>query len=79
MAEIRLPDLGDVDAVRVVQWLVEVGDRVNEGDELVEVETDKAIFVVEAERTGRLAEITASPDARVAVGGLLGRIEADDG
>jgi pyruvate dehydrogenase E2 component (dihydrolipoamide acetyltransferase) len=68
-----------VDTVRVVQWLAKIGDRLRPGDELVEVETDKAVFVVEAERGGRLAEISASPDAQVAVGDLLGRIEADAG
>ncbi len=73
--EIRLPDLGDIDEVRVVQWLSEVGSAVIEGDDLLEVETEKTTFVVPAPRTGRLAEVAAGEGAAVERGGILGRIE----
>jgi len=73
--EIRLPDLGDVDTVRVVAWLVEAGASVAEGDDLVEVETEKTTFVVPAPSGGRLVEILAAEGATLERGGLLGRIE----
>ena len=39
----RLPDVGEgIAEAEVVRWLVEVGDRVRDGDPVVEVMTDKA-------------------------------------
>ncbi len=73
--EIRLPDLGEVDEVRVVQWLRGLGDPVAADDDLLEVETEKTTFVVPAPADGRLAEIAAREGTTVERGGLLGRIE----
>ena len=73
--EIVLPDLGEVDEVRVVGWLADVGDPLSEGDDLVEVETEKTTFVVPAPSRGRLREIVAGEGATVERRGLLGRME----
>jgi len=73
--EFRLPDLGEVDDVRVVQWLRQVGAEVAEGDDLLEVETEKTTFVVPAPCDGRLAEVVAAEGEAVHRGGVLGRIE----
>ena len=72
--EIRLPDLGEVDEVRVVQWLKEVGATLAEDDDLLEVETEKTTFVVPAPIAGQLSEIVAAEGATVKRGGVLGRI-----
>jgi 2-oxoglutarate dehydrogenase E2 component (dihydrolipoamide succinyltransferase) len=73
--EVRLPDLGEVDVVRVVQWLKELGSAVAEDEDLVEVETEKTTFVVPAPTAGRLIEVVAIEGATVHRGGVLGRIE----
>ena len=73
--DIRLPDLGEVDEIRVVQWLREVGSAVTEDEDLLEVETEKTTFVVPAPVTGRLIEIAAAEGATVERGGVLGWIE----
>ncbi|MBE7556655.1 MAG: 2-oxo acid dehydrogenase subunit E2 [Anaerolineales bacterium] len=50
-----IPKLGDnVDQVTIVNWLVDDGAAVNEGDEVVEVETDKAVVPVPANGKGHL-------------------------
>jgi pyruvate dehydrogenase E2 component (dihydrolipoamide acetyltransferase) len=50
-----IPKLGDnVDKVTIVNWLVDDGAAVNEGDEIVEVETDKAVVPVPANGQGHL-------------------------
>jgi len=50
-----IPKLGDnVDKVTIVNWLVDDGVEVNEGDEIVEVETDKAVVPVPANGQGVL-------------------------
>ena len=73
--DVRLPDLGEVDEVRVVQWLQDEGSTVVSDEDLVEVETEKTTFVVPAPIGGRLIEIVAAEGAPIGRGGLLGRIE----
>jgi 2-oxoglutarate dehydrogenase E2 component (dihydrolipoamide succinyltransferase) len=73
--EIRLPDLGEVGEVRVVQWLRSVGATIAADEDLLEVETEKTTFVVPSPAGGRLAEVAAAEGATVQRGGVLGRIE----
>ncbi len=73
---VNLPDLGEVDEVRIVGWLKRLGEPVAEGEDLLEVETEKTTFVVPSPARGRLARIAAQAGDRVKPGGLLGEIEA---
>ena len=51
--EFFIPKLGQtVEEVTLVKWLVSDGDKVAHGQEICEVETDKAIFPVEANAKG---------------------------
>ena len=51
--EFFIPKLGQtVEQVTLVKWLVSDGDKVSHGQEICEVETDKAIFPVEANAKG---------------------------
>jgi pyruvate dehydrogenase E2 component (dihydrolipoyllysine-residue acetyltransferase) len=53
--EFFIPKLGQtVEEVTLVKWLVEDGARVNQGQEVMEVETDKAVFPVEANARGTI-------------------------
>lgn len=53
--EVFIPKLGQtVEEVRLVRWLVEDGASVEEGQDILEVETDKAIFTVQANASGTL-------------------------
>lgn len=53
--ELFIPKLGQtVEEVRLVRWLVEDGARVEQGQEVLEVETDKAVFAVESPAKGYL-------------------------
>jgi pyruvate dehydrogenase E2 component (dihydrolipoamide acetyltransferase) len=59
----------------VVNWLKQVGDQVAEGEDLVEVETEKVLNVLTAPVSGRLAEIMVPAGETVDVGAELARIE----
>ena len=51
--EFFIPKLGQtVEEVTIIDWLVEDGDSVEQGQPVVEVETDKAVFPVEANASG---------------------------
>jgi pyruvate/2-oxoglutarate dehydrogenase complex dihydrolipoamide acyltransferase (E2) component len=73
---IVVPDLG-APIQRLGQWLVHLGETVYEGDRIVEVLVDAAVFDVAAGATGRLAEIVARPDELLRPGQVLGYIEID--
>ena len=76
-AEIRVPKMGmDTTEVTVSNWLVKVGDAVNLGTPLVELESEKVAFVLDSEVEGRIASITQPAGSIVSVGELLGVVEA---
>jgi pyruvate dehydrogenase E2 component (dihydrolipoamide acetyltransferase) len=53
--ELFVPQLGQtVEQVTIINWLVEDGSTVKRGQEVVEVETDKAVFPVEANANGTI-------------------------
>lgn len=69
---VRMPPLGATsDELRVVHWLCDVGSTVEQGDVLLEVETDKATLEVEASVSGTLLAVLHGPGETVAVGEVL--------
>lgn len=77
--EVCLPSLGeDDDAVRggtVALWHAEIGSEVQEDDDLVEINTDKAAFVVPAPKSGTVLEQRVEEGGYAAVGDVLCIIE----
>lgn len=74
--DLVVPRLGEtMEEATVREWLCALGDSFKRGDAVVEVETDKTIAEVPAMMAGKLVEILAEPDERVAVGAVIGRIE----
>jgi pyruvate/2-oxoglutarate dehydrogenase complex dihydrolipoamide acyltransferase (E2) component len=80
MYEVRLPDLGDDagDEATVSVWHFEEGDEVEEGDDLVEMTTDKATFNVPCPRSGILSEIVADEGETVKEGEVLAILEQEE-
>lgn len=75
--EIQIPKLGmDTTDCEVIAWRVKVGDRVEKGAELLEVETEKSNVAIEAPVTGVVTGIRAQAGDRVEVGASVGTIEA---
>jgi pyruvate dehydrogenase E2 component (dihydrolipoamide acetyltransferase) len=80
-SEVRMPKLSDsMEEGTIIRWLKQAGETVTRGEELVEIETDKATIAYEAEANGPLT-IVAGDGETVAVGAVIGRIGAggDDG
>ncbi len=76
--EIFIPKLGQtVEEVTLVKWLVEDGAKVEPGQELLEVETDKAVFTVEATSKGYVHRGTEFTEGKVlpvlTVVGIIGK------
>jgi pyruvate dehydrogenase E2 component (dihydrolipoamide acetyltransferase) len=69
MAEIVMPRLSDsMEEGVVLKWLKQVGDEVAVGDELVEIETDKANMAYESDVAGTLTEVLAQEGDTLPIG-----------
>ena len=74
-SEVVMPRLSDsMEEGTVLGWMKSVGDEVAVGDELVEIETDKANMVYEADSAGTLIEIIAEEGATLPIGEVIARI-----
>ncbi len=75
--EIVVPDLGEsVVEATIARWLKQVGERVTVGEPIVVLETEKVDLEVGAERDGILASIERQAGEDVAIGDVIGTIEA---
>ena len=78
--EIHVPELGEsVADATVGRWLKSEGDAVKSGEALVELETDKINFEVEAEQDGVLESISKNEGDTVNVGEVIGTIGEGSG
>src|SRR5438552_1019028 len=70
-----MPRLSDsMEEGTVLRWLKSVGDEVKRGDDLVEIETDKANMTYEATDEGVLIEIVAQEGDTLPIGEVIARI-----
>jgi pyruvate dehydrogenase E2 component (dihydrolipoamide acetyltransferase) len=70
-----MPRLSDsMEEGTILAWLKSEGDEVAVGDELVEIETDKANMVYEADAAGTLVELVAAEGTTLAIGEVIARI-----
>lgn len=67
----------DAVAAIVSAWTKAVGDRVERGEVIAEIETDKADMDLEAMVSGTLAEIVHDAGSEVPIGEPIGYIESD--
>jgi TPP-dependent pyruvate/acetoin dehydrogenase alpha subunit len=77
--EMKMPDLAATEsAIKVLNWLVEVGNPVRQGQAVIEVETDKAAMEVEATVNGTLVEKRCGPNTDVDAGQVIAIIEIEE-
>jgi pyruvate dehydrogenase E2 component (dihydrolipoamide acetyltransferase) len=75
MPEIVMPRLSDsMEEGTVLRWLKSVGDEVGVGEELVEIETDKANMVYESDLAGTIVEVLAQEGDTLPVGDPIARV-----
>ena len=73
--DIVMPRLSDsMEEGTVLRWLKGVGDSVEVGEELVEIETDKANMVYESDSAGTLVEVLAQEGDTLEVGDPIARV-----
>ena len=76
MSNIVVPTLGEsVVEARVARWLKKAGDRVEVGEPVVELETEKIDLEVSAEKSGVIASIARQEGEDVKIGDLLAVVD----
>ena len=74
MPDVTMPRLSDsMEEGTILKWLKDAGDEVAKGEELVEIETDKATMTYEADADGTL-EIVAEEGSTLSIGEVIARI-----
>jgi pyruvate dehydrogenase E2 component (dihydrolipoamide acetyltransferase) len=75
--ELKVPALGmDMEEVTVVRWLVEEGAEVKKGDPVLEIDTDKTSFEIEAPADGAIHAIRGEEGEILRVGATLAYVTA---
>ena len=75
--EVKVPDIGDFDAVPVIEVLVSVGDRVEVDQGLATLESDKATMEVPSSAAGVVKELRVNVGDDVAEGAVLAVLETE--
>ena len=73
--DVRVPDLGDFDAVDVIEVHVKPGDELAPEDPLITLETDKATMDVPAPQAGKVVKVVVAKGAKVGSGDLILTLE----
>jgi pyruvate/2-oxoglutarate dehydrogenase complex dihydrolipoamide acyltransferase (E2) component len=81
LTTVIVPKSGGVTSTKaiVVRWLKREGDKVQRGEPLVELETEKVSFELESPAAGTLSKLFAQEAAEVPVGGALCEIADSKG
>ena len=75
--EVNLPELGDgIESGDVLEIFVAVGEVISEGQDIVEMETDKATVPVPASVGGKVTKILVNEGDTIAIGGAILEVEA---
>ena len=75
--KVNLPDIGDFDAVDVIEILVKIGDLVKENDSIITLETDKATMEIPSPFSGKVTNLAIKVGDKVSHGDLILTVESD--
>jgi pyruvate dehydrogenase E2 component (dihydrolipoamide acetyltransferase) len=76
-AELKVPKLGmDMEEAEIVRWIVEEGAEVEKGDPVLEIDTDKVAYEIEANAAGTIQSLKGAAGEKIKVGATLAFIVA---
>lgn len=75
---VEMPNLGhDIETGKIISWVKQIGETVQRGDVIAEVETEKVTVEVEAFDSGVLVEIVQGAESEVAIGEVIAYLESE--
>ncbi|BDZ75140.1 dihydrolipoyl dehydrogenase [Methylophaga marina] len=75
--EVKVPDIGDFDAVEIIEVLVSEGDIVEENQDIITLESDKAAMEIPSTAKGKIVSLKVSLGDKVAEGDVILTLEAE--
>ncbi len=76
IVEVKVPDIGDFDAVPVIELFVKAGDSIKVDDAICTLESDKATMDVPSSAAGVVKEVLVALGDKVSEGAVLIKVEA---
>ncbi len=76
LVEVKVPDIGDFDAVPIIELFVKVGDSIKVDDAICTLESDKATMDVPSSAAGVVKEVLVAVGDKVAEGTVLLKVES---
>src|ERR671929_843990 len=77
VTELKVPNLGmDMEEADIIRWLVREGDEVEKGDPVLEIDTDKTSYEIEASANGIIRNLRGEEGETLPVGATLAYIAA---
>lgn len=76
LVEVKVPDIGDFDAVEIIEVLVAVGDEVTDNQDIITLESDKAAMEIPSSAAGKVAELLVSVGDKVKEGDVILKLES---
>lgn len=74
--EVQVPDIGDFDAVEVIEVLIKPGDTIEPEQSLIVLETDKASMDVPSTAAGKVVDVRVKVGDKVGKGAVICTVEA---
>lgn len=75
---VSIPDIGSPDGAEVIEIMVAVGDQVEEGQDILTLETDKASMDLPASSAGKISAIKVAVGDKVLEGDVVLELELGD-
>ena len=75
MTDIMIPNLGnEISEAEITEWLVGIGEEVEEGDVVLLISTTKTSLEIESPISGKISQINFNEGELVQVGDIVGKI-----
>lgn len=78
LIELKVPDIGDFDAVEIIEVLVAEGDSIAQDQEVITVESDKAMMEIPASQAGVIKEMKVAVGDKVSEGMVIAMLEVTE-
>lgn len=79
LIEIKVPDIGDFEDVEIIEVLVAEGDSIEANQEVITVESDKAMMEIPSDQGGVVKELKVAVGDRVSEGTVIALVESAGG
>jgi dihydrolipoyl dehydrogenase len=73
--EIKVPDIGDFDEVEIIEVLVSIGDVIEENQDIITLESDKAAMEIPSTVAGTVTTLNVAVGDKVAEGSVILSVE----